>query len=80
MWRDFKMVAPSLVTVTSWPLPVDCKILSWQKMKKQEDDNSNKLKQAMFYNFYNTLNKEEILPSLLAPKLSWPSQQLPSHQ
>jgi len=51
MWRDFKMVAPSLVTVTSRPLPVDCKILSWQKMKKQEDDNSNKLKQAMFYNF-----------------------------
>jgi hypothetical protein len=26
--RDFKMVAPSLVTVTSCPLPVDCSILS----------------------------------------------------
>ena len=26
--RDFKIVAPSLVTVTSRPLPVDCKILS----------------------------------------------------
>ena len=26
--RDFKMVAPSLVTVTECPLPVDCSILS----------------------------------------------------
>ena len=29
MWSDFKMVAPSFVTVTLRPLPVDCKILPW---------------------------------------------------
>ncbi len=29
--NDFKMVAPSFVTVTPWPLPVDCKILSCKK-------------------------------------------------
>lgn len=30
IWRDFKMVAPSLVTVTCRPLPVDWRILSWK--------------------------------------------------
>lgn len=30
MCSDFKMVAPSFVTVTLCPLPVDCKILSYK--------------------------------------------------
>lgn len=33
IWRDFKIVAPSFVTVTLRPLPVDCKILSWTYME-----------------------------------------------
>lgn len=37
MCRDLSIVAPSFVTVTSRPLPVDCRILSYMDDLQQPD-------------------------------------------
>ena len=33
-YKDFRMVAPSFVTITSWPLPMLCKILSCKHRRR----------------------------------------------
>lgn len=34
-YRDLRMVAPSFVTITSWPLPMLCKILSYKHRRRK---------------------------------------------
>lgn len=41
-WMDFKMVAPSFVTDTPLPLPIDCRILSWEESDVVRDHKNEK--------------------------------------